>query len=495
MPGSFFGHPRGLATLFFSEMWERFSYYGMRGFLILYMTAATAVGGMGLDTATAAAIYGTYTSLVYLMSLPGGWIADRLIGQRRATLIGGLLIASGHYSLAVPIPLTFYLGLVLIVLGTGLLKPNISVIVGQLYAPDDVRRDAGFSLFYMGINLGAFMGPILTGYLAQSASFKNHLIAWGFDPRTAWHWGFGAAGIGMTLGVIQYVAGARHLGDAGMAPASPPSPALKRRAALWFGGGLLVIAAFGVALATGALVVSSKAITDGYGYLLLAITAAFFVWLFTSGDWSPAERRRLYLIGIFFLAAALFWAVYEQAGSTLNLFADRNTRNRVFGITFESSQWQSVNPFMIFVLAPTLAWFWVKLGDRQPASPTKFAIGLMGVGLAFLVMAPAGRLVSGGSTVGPGWLFTTYLLQTLAELCLSPVGLSSMTKLAPPRIVGLMMGVWFLAASVGNLLAGHAAAFYASMPLGPFFATFAAVALTGGLIMFAFRRPLARLIG
>ncbi len=229
---AFFGHPRGLSTLFFSEMWERFSYYGMRGFLILYMTAAASTGGMGLDTATAAAVYGTYTSLVYLMSLPGGWVADRLIGQRRAVLVGGILIASGHFSLAFPAAATFYLGLLLIVLGTGLLKPNISVIVGQLYAPDDTRRDAGFSLFYMGINLGAFIGPLITGLLAQSDWFRTKLIGWGLDPNTAWHWAFGAAGVGMTLGLIQYVLGGRNLGEAGLAPATPPTPANKRRAAV-----------------------------------------------------------------------------------------------------------------------------------------------------------------------------------------------------------------------------------------------------------------------
>jgi POT family proton-dependent oligopeptide transporter len=418
-----------------------------------------------------------------------------LIGQRRATLIGGIVIACGHYSLAVPLAATFYLGLVLIVIGTGLMKPNVSVIVGQLYAPDDVRRDAAFSLFYMGINLGAFVGPIITGFLVQSEWFRTELTAWGIDPRSAWHWGFGAAGVGMTLGVIQYIAGARHLGDAGLHPASQPTPELKRRAVLWLGGALLVVAALGLALATGTLRASTETITDGYGYLLLAITLAFFIWLFTSGAWTRAERRRLVLIGIFFLAAALFWAVYEQAGSTLNLFADRRTNNSVFGVSFPSSYWQSLNPFLIFLLAPTLAWLWVRLGPRQPASPTKFAIGLVGVGLAFLVMVPAGTLSAGGAKVGPIWLFLTYLLQTVAELCLSPVGLSSMTKLAPARIVGLMMGVWFLAASVGNLLAGHAAALYTWMPLGQFFATFATVAIVAGAVMFGFRRPLTALIG
>src|SRR5262245_12325415 len=221
---SFFGHPRGLSTLFFTEMWERFSYYGMRGFLILYMTASPEVGGLGLGTPLAAAIYGTYTSSVYLLGLLGGWLADRLIGQRRAVLYGGLLIASGHFSLAFPAMATFYLGLALIVVGTGLLKTNISVIVGQLYEPKDKRRDAGFSIFYMGINLGAMIGPLATGLLAQSPGFRGWLSSLGMNPNSAWHWAFGAAGVGMTFGVIQYLFGSRHLGTAGLDPAPAASP-------------------------------------------------------------------------------------------------------------------------------------------------------------------------------------------------------------------------------------------------------------------------------
>jgi len=235
---SFFGHPRGLSTLFFSEMWERFSYYGMRGFLILYMTAPVEMGGLGLGTATGAAIYGTYTSMVYLLSLPGGWIADRLIGQRKAVLYGGILIASGHFSLAFPANATFYLGLILIVFGTGLLKPNISVIVGQLYSQKDIRRDSGFSIFYMGINLGAFIGPLITGLLAQDEGFRGWLGSMGMNPNSSWHWAFGAAGVGMTLGLIQYVLGSRHLGEAGLKPSPASSPEafdrLKKKSTMWF---------------------------------------------------------------------------------------------------------------------------------------------------------------------------------------------------------------------------------------------------------------------
>jgi proton-dependent oligopeptide transporter, POT family len=496
---AFFGHPRGLSTLFFSEMWERFSYYGMRGFLLLYMTASVSVGGMGLDAATAAPIYGTYTSMVYLMSLPGGWIADRLIGQRKAVLYGGILIACGHFSLAFPATGTFYLGLLLIVLGTGLLKPNISVIVGQLYSQQDVRRDAAFSLFYMGINLGAFIGPLITGYLAQSEGFRAQITSWGMDPNSSWHWGFAAAGVGMTLGLVQYVIGGRHLGTAGLMPVSSgpggADAAFKQKAWIGIGLGLAVLLLFGIGVATGSLPISPKQVTDAYSYVLLAITVVFFAVLFM-GDWTPAERRRLYLIVVFFIAAALFWSVFEQAGSTLNLFADRSTENSMFGFTFPSSWWQSVNAFMIFVFAPVFAWLWVKMGTGQPASPTKFSFGLIGVGLGFLILVPAAQLAADGATkVGPGWLFFVYLAHTLAELCLSPVGLSSMTKLAPARIVSLMMGVWFLATAVGNFLGGKAASFYELMPLGELLTIVAVMPLIAGVLMMLFRKPLTRLIG
>ena len=496
---AFFGHPRGLSTLFFTEMWERFSYYGMRGFLILYIAAPAAVGGMGLDTAAAAAIYGTYTSMVYLVSLPGGWIADRLIGQRRAVMYGGILIAAGHFSLAVPTVTMFYVGLTVIVLGTGLLKPNISVIVGQLYSQQDLRRDAAFSLFYMGINMGAFFGPVVTGFLAQSETFRSMIAGWGLDPNSAWHWGFGAAGVGMTLGVVQYVLGSRHLGSAGLHPAPAASPreaaSLKQAALIWIGGGMLVLMALGIAIATGMLPVTPEQVTGAYAYVLLAVTLVFFGWLFFAGSWTPIERKRLYIIGVFFIAAALFWSVFEQAGSTLNLFADRSTSNVIFGYQFPSSWWQSVNALLIFALAPVFAWIWLTWGVNQPASPTKFSLGLIAVGLGFVVLIPAAQMASGGAQVGVIWLFLVYVIHTLGELCLSPVGLSSMTKLAPTKIVSLMMGVWFLGASVGNFLGGQAASFYESMPLPQLLGAVALLPIAAGIAMLIFRKPLTELMG
>jgi POT family proton-dependent oligopeptide transporter len=481
---AFFGHPRGLSTLFFTEMWERFSYYGMRALLILFMTAAPAAGGLGFDTAAAGAVYGLYTSMVYMMSLPGGWVADRLIGQRRAVLWGGIIIACGHFSMAFPSLTTFYIGLMLIVLGTGLLKGNISVLVGGLYGANDQRRDAGFSIYYMGINLGAFIAPLVCGYLGQ---------------RVSWHAGFAAAGVGMTFGVVQYVLGGSHLGTTGLEPAPAKSAAaaaaLRRRATTWGGAALVLLALIVILLATGALAITPTQIADAAGYLLLVTTVVFFVWLFFAGDWTVAERRRLYVIGVFFLAAALFWSSFEQGGSTLNLFAARDTRTSILGWEFPSSWFQSANAVFIIGFAPVFAWLWLRLGPREPSSPVKFSLGLMLVGAGFVVMMLAARAADGGVKVSPNWLLVTYLLHTFGELCLSPVGLSSMTKLAPARVGGLMMGVWFLASSVGNFIGGRLASFYEAWPLAQLFGVVAAFGIVCGVILLTFSSPIKRLMG
>ena len=481
---SFFGHPRGLSTLFFTEMWERFSYYGMRALLILFMTAPLAAGGLAFDTGVAGSVYGLYTSMVYMTSLPGGWIADRLIGQRRAVLYGGILIACGHFSLAFPSLTTFYSGLALIVVGTGLLKGNVGVIVGQLYAQGDRRRDAGFSIFYMGINLGAFIAPLICGYLGQ---------------RINWHAGFAAAGVGMVFGLVQYVLGARHLGDAGLHPAPAESPAaaaqLRRRVQIW-GGAAVVLVAFAVAgMMNGALPITAKQIADAAGWALLGITVALFGWLFTAGDWTPVERRRLYAIGALFVASALFWSQFEQAGSTLNLFADRATRTEIFGWTFPSSYFQSLQPLFIITFAPIFAWLWIRLGSREPSSPAKFAVALLFVGSGFLLLVVAARLSEHGVKVSPLWLVVTYLLHTFGELSLSPVGMSATTKLAPARVAGLMMGVWYLGISVGNFIGGRLASLYTSMPLPSLFGAIGAVGIVAGFAMLALSPPIKRLMG
>lgn len=432
------GQPRGLTTLFFTEMWERFSYYGMRALLILFMTKTAADGGLGFDTKRAAGIYGTYTMSVYLMTILGGFIADNFIGARRAVLIGGIVIACGHFSMAFSSQTTFFAGLVLIALGTGLLKPNISTMVGSLYSPNDARRDAGFSIFYMGINIGAFLAPLVTGYLAQSTGWKTQLAAWGMDPVHSWHWGFAAAGVGMTFGLVMYLLQRERLAHVGHAPAA-------ELARPW---GKLVL----VLLGSLALVATMK-LSDEYHALVYALFALQIAAVLFFAFRPDQDSKRIAAILVFFFAAEIFWAIFEQTGSTISLFADRLTRNEVAGHAFPSSWWQSVNSVWVILLAPVFAFLWIKLGARQPSSPAKFTLGLLFVALSFVLMVPAAKLTADGK-IGPMWLVALFFLQTVGELCLSPVGLSTMTKLAPPRLLGLVMGIWFLAAALGNKLAG-----------------------------------------
>ena len=495
---SFFGHPRGLSTLFFTEMWERFSYYGMRAILILFMTAPLTEGGLEFNTAKAAAIYGTYVALVYLTALPGGWIADRFIGQRRSTLYGGVIIMLGHVSLAIPTMATFYLGLGLVVVGTGLLKPNVSTLVGGLYDVDDERRDAGFSLYYMGINLGAFLAPLICGWLAQSAQFRSILASVGVSPRNSWHWGFAMAAVGMLFGVVQYLAGWKYLGAAGMNPVVPESPAAAAKERRLLHGGLLATAALILAPViggvTGAFRVTAQGVADGVGVALLVIVLGFFAWMFTVAQWTPEERKRLVVVLVLFLAASVFWSVFEQAGSTLNLFAARGTRTEVLGFEFPPSWFQSLNSLFLVIFAPVFAWIWLRLGKRDPSSPTKFTLGLVFVALGFGILVFAARQVELGVKVSPLWLTGTYLLHTIGELCLSPVGLSAMTRLAPARIAAMTMGVWFLATSVGNYLGGRVAGFYGSFSLPDLFGAVTLYALAAAVVLALLIRPIRRML-
>jgi len=492
----FFGHPRGLSTLFFTEMWERFSYYGMRALLILFMTASVATGGLGFDTAKAGAIYGTYVALAYLTSLPGGWIADRFLGQRRSTLYGGVVIMLGHMSLAIPSRVTFYLGLLLVVTGTGLLKPNVSTMVGELYGRDDERRDAGFSIFYMGINLGAFTAPLLCGWLAQSGQFRGILASFGISPATSWHWGFAMAAVGMFFGLVQYLAGWKYLGEAGMYPVRPESSESYARQRRQLTIGLAVVGVVIALLAAGAAtgMVTAEGVANGVGVFLLVTTVLFFVWLFTVAKWTREERNRLVVVLVLFLAASVFWSVFEQAGSTLNLFADRDTRTEAFGYDFPPSWFQSLNSLFLILLAPVFAWIWIKLGKKDPTSPTKFTLGLVFVAAGFAILVFAAKQAEQGVLVSPLWLTATYLLHTIGELCLSPVGLSAMTRLAPARIAGLTMGVWFLATSVGNYLGGRVGGLYESFSLPGLFGAVAIFALGAGLLLALLIRPIRRML-
>ena len=470
---SFFGHPRGLATLFFTEMWERFSYYGMRALLILFMTATVAQGGLGFPTSKAGAVYGLYTAMVFLLSLPGGWIADRITGQRKAVLWGGMAIACGHFAMAVPTIEMFYLGLGLIVLGTGMLKPNISTMVGALYTPEDKRRDSGFSVFYMGINLGAFIAPLVCGYLGENIN---------------WHYGFAAAGVGMTLGLIQYVAGAKYLGTAGLG--NTGTAADRRLFRTVCIGVLAAVALLAALVFSGLIALSAETVSDAFGIALLLVVVGLFGYLLTTKDYSPLERKHFRAILVLFLAASLFWSAFEQAGSTLNLFAERNTNLHKWDLPvvgqFRASYFQALNSIFIIALAPVFAWIWLRLGRRDPSSTAKFSIGLLFVGLGFAVLIP----VANAKDASPWWLTLVYLLHTIGELCLSPVGLSAMTKLAPVRAVGLMMGVWFLADSVGNFIGGRLASVYESFPLPLLFGCVAGFCMALALVLLFLIRPM-----
>jgi proton-dependent oligopeptide transporter, POT family len=492
----FFGHPRALGTLFFTELWERFSYYGMRAILILFMTASVQSGGLGFDVGTAGAIYGLYTGMVYLACLPGGWLADRLIGARRATVMGGTIIMAGHLCLALPFMPSFYLGLVLIVIGTGLLKPNVSTLVGQLYEPEDRRRDAGFSLYYMGINTGAFLAPLVCGALAQGEGFRALLTSVGIAPHLAWHFGFGAAAVGMAFGLFTYVRGSAQFGTAGLAPVASPARAQALRMAWRCSLGLLALLAMALSLVvTGVLTVSAANLGNAFGLALLAITIAFFLWIFLGNDWSPAERRRLWMVLALFLGATAFWSLYEQGGSTLTLFAERNTDTSVLGYHFPASWMQSLNPiYIICGLAPAFAWLWLRLGSREPSSTAKFALGLAFMAAGYAVMIVAGNIAQTGVRVSPMWLAVMYFLHTLGEMCLSPVGLSAMTKLAPARIASLTMGVWFLASSIGSYLGGRVASLYDSLGLTQIFSALTGFAVVAAIVMALLAGPLQRLL-
>jgi POT family proton-dependent oligopeptide transporter len=477
----FAGHPRGLQTLFFTEMWERFSYYGMRALLMLYMVAKPEAGGLGLEVPIASGIYGLYTGMVYFTAIPGGWIADRLLGLKQAVFVGGVLIALGHFAIAANRLPLFYLGLLLIVLGTGLLKPNVSSIVGQLYRSDDPRRDAGFSIFYMGINLGAWIAPIICGFLAQHAKFREMLAAVGIHAEHTWHWGFGAAAVGMTFGLIQYRLGGRHLEGVGEIKERVANPALA-----WAG----VVAAL-VGLGVGIWLLWSWR-----AFIMVGAAIAFFWWLLAQAR-TPQERSRTYALIALFIFSALFWAAFEQAGSSLNLFAERRTQPELLGFSVPASWLQSVNAMFIWMLAPVFAWIWMRLGPREPSSPGKFGLGLLFAGVGFLPVALAAWLSdrSGGALVSPLWLVAVYLFHTIGELCLSPVGLSTVTKLAPERLVGSMMGVWFLSLSLGNFIGGWASSYFETLPLPQLFGAVAGTTLASAVVLLVLTPWIKRLMG
>ncbi|MEX2470542.1 MAG: peptide MFS transporter [Gemmatimonadota bacterium] len=486
-PKTFLGHPRGLATLFFTEMWERFSYYGMRALLTLFMTTAT-VGvnpGLGLDVATAGAIYGLYTSLVYILALPGGWIADNLWGQRKAIWVGGWIIAAGHFTMAVPGLFFFFLGLFFVICGTGLLKPNVSSIVGELYPEGGARRDAGFSVFYMGINLGAFLGPLVTGYLGE-----------GYQ----WHWGFAAAGVGMVLGLVQYRLGAGYLGDAGLLRSLDPSEVRARLARHFFGGFAAVVlgaVTFGYLVWSGVLPFTLTQIATALGYGVLFLVALYFVYVWTMGGHTPDENKRMAVIFWLFLLVAVFWSGFEQAGTSLNLFARDLTDRTVFGMEIPASTLQSINPLFIIILAPIVGslWVWLEKRGADPSIPAKAGLGLLSLAVGFFVLAWGAANASPDSPVSPAWLVVTYFFHTVGELAISPIGLSAVTKLSPARRVGQMMGIWFVGTALGNLFAGLVAGRLETLLPFELFRTVALIIGAVGLVGLVVSPWVKRLVG
>lgn len=487
-----FGQPRGLATLFFTEMWERFNYYGMRALLVLFLVATVQEGGFGLDDRTATAIYGLFTAAVYIAALPGGWVADRLIGAQAAVATGGVLIAAGSLLLAVPAtPGLFYVGLIVMILGVGLLKPNVSAIVAALYPEGGARRDAGFSIFYMGINTGATIGPIVTGWLAIHYGRR---------------WGFFATSIVMSIGVVQFLLTRHHLGAAGRDPRGDDDQPIARRFGpdwYWPIGVLAALAALIALVWIGVLNVDAVSLSRYTAYMIVAMAVGYFAYLLFFAGLDRVERNRILVVLVLFIASATFWSGFEQAGSTLNLFAERYT-DRVFdmfGGWVMPSEWlQAINPLFIIVFAPVFSWLWLALAKRNldPSAPVKFAAGLLLMGLGFLVMVGAAKvLVAGGSPL-PWWLILTYLLHTFGELALSPVGLSNLTKLAPPRFVGQMMGIWFLSVSFGNLIAGIFAGGFEADNVQAFPGQFMQVFLFAGavaLVLLAISGPVKKLMG
>ena len=485
-----FGHPRGLMTLFFTEMWERFSYYGMRALLVLFMTDQIISGGMNLTDRSATAIYGIYTALVYVVALPGGWIADRLLGAQRAVFVGGIIIMSGHFVLAIPSTQSFFVGLILVIAGTGLLKPNVSAIVGELYAQGDPRRDAGFSIFYMGINTGALFGPLICGTLGQSANY-------------GWHWGFAAAGVGMLIGVTQFWLTKRHLGQAGLHPSSSGDADVdaKKRQANWLVvvAGVAVVIVFIAMAFAGNFQLDPVKLSRQTTKVIVGMAIAFFAFVFLFGKLTNEEKKRTTALIVLLVGCAMFWSGFEQAGSSLNLFADRYTQLEFSWFSVPSTWLQSVNALFIIAFAPVFAWLWVFLARKNlnPSTPAKFGFGLLLLALGFLVMVGAAAIVVNGDKVMPTWLIMTYLLHTFGELALSPVGLSVTTKLAPHRYVGQMMGMWFLASALGNLIAGQIAGEFDANNLAAFPDQFMQIVLTvggAGIIMLLLTKPIKKLM-
>ncbi len=473
-------HPAGLKTLFLTEMWERMSFYGMRGILVLFMTASLLEGGLEIDAVSASAVYGIYSSSVYLVALLGGWLADRHIGQQKAILYGGFIIMIGHFLLAFTNIETFYLGLIMVVLGTGLLKPNISAIVGGLYDKNSDKKEAGFTIFYMSINIGSILGFFICGYLGENIG---------------WHYGFGAAGIGMAFGLIQFMLTRKSLSEIGIKPSIEISEKKRKRELSFFSLFMILfflIAALGI---SGFWDLNPIPLANAMTIIIFSVAVIYFIYLFTLGNLNVIERKKVTLIIVLFFGAALFWSGFDQAGSSFNIFAKEYTDRIIFGWEYPASWLQILNPLLVVILSPFMAYLWIYLGRKMldPSLPFKFGVGLILMAIGFIFIAIGANIALQEGMAGARWLLLTYLFHTLGELTLSPIGLAAISNLSPKRYVGQMMGIWFLASSLGAIIAGllSGQATYDGLSSMPdLFNYIAIISAAGGLALILIAKPL-----
>ncbi|MFI5495868.1 peptide MFS transporter [Actinoplanes sp. NPDC051859] len=470
----FFGQPRALANLFGVELWERFSFYGMQGILLIYLYYSAADGGLGIREDTATSIVGAYGGAVYLSTIIGAWVADRLLGSERVLFLSAILVMGGHIALAVlPRLAGVTVGLILIAIGSGGVKANATSLVGTLYAADDERRDAGFSLFYLGINLGALAGPLLTGLLQQRAGF---------------HVGFGLAAVGMAVGLVQYALGRRRLPESAH---DVPNPLPARSRTTVAGIAAVVVVALVILALTGVL--SADRLATVVVVVSAAAAIGYFAVILASRDISGEERRRVWAFVPMFLASAAFWSLYQQQFTVVTIYSDQRLDRTVFGFQMPVSWVQSINPVFIILLSGAFAALWTRLGRRQPSTPVKFAAGTAIMGVAFLLFLP---LAGGGPNSTPLLALAGILLVfTIAELLLSPVGLSLTTKLAPRAFHTQMVALFFLSVALGTALSGTLARYYSADNEGTYFGVLGAVAIVLGLALAAAARPISRLMG
>lgn len=476
----FMGQPGGLSTLFFTEMWERFSYYGMRAILLYFMYDTLANGGLGLPKATAVAIMSIYGSLVYMSSIVGGWISDRLLGSRKTVFYGGIFIMIGHIVLSLPLGLVgLFISMMAIVIGTGMLKSNVSNMVGHLYAPSDLRRDAGFSIFYMGINIGSLLAPIIVGALGQNVNY---------------HLGFSIAAIGMFFGLLQYYfQGKTSLKGIGE---TVTHPLVGKERTNFFKKLVLILVLVGIVF-FGAFLLGQLTVDFFINFISVLgifLPVYYFTAMLKSKDVTSEEKQKVKAYIPLFLAAIVFWSLEEQGSSILALFAAERTQGSLFGFNIPASLYQTLNPLFVVLLTPVFVWLWTKLGKKQPSTVVKFSMGLIFAGLSFVLLMFPSLLFGTSGKVSPIWLVASFFIMIVGEMCLSPVGLSVTTKLAPKAFEAQTLAIWLLADASSQAINAQIARFYTPSTEGMYFGVVGAVAVIGGIILFAVRKPILNLM-